>query len=101
VSRFRIVHPHRSEIYAVAGVDHAVGMFVEVHREGRSRPFKSLDFFTLGRSVTLNDCFEFSIENEFFTREQLEAALVWLQDGSPTPRDMRVLGIITEMKPAD
>jgi hypothetical protein len=43
---------------------------------------------------TLNDCFDMLIEFGFFTRERLEAALVYLQDGGPKPRDMRVVEVL-------
>lgn len=82
MSRFRIEHPIKASIHCYAGHDHALGFFCEVFSEGRSRPIKSLDFFTAGKPVTLQDCFEFMIANEFFTRDDLEQALVAIQDGT-------------------
>jgi hypothetical protein len=55
MSRFRIVHPIKPELHVIAGHDHMLGYFVELHREGRDRPIKSLDRFTLRRSVTLQE----------------------------------------------
>jgi hypothetical protein len=82
MSRFRIDHPIKPDLHAIAGHDHMLGYFVELHREGRDRPIKSLDKFTLGRAVTLDDCFTFLIEHGFFTLADLEAALVAMQDGT-------------------
>jgi len=83
MSRFRIEHPTDPKLHAIAGTDHVVGpFFVELHDNGRDRPIKSLDTFTLRRPVTLQDCFEFLIEHGFFTREDLEAALIAMQDGT-------------------
>lgn len=100
MSRFRINHPSRSDTYSEAGVDHALGFFVSVHREGRGRPIKELDFFTRSKPVTLSDVFELLIQHEFFTREQLHDALVWLQDGGREPSSdvMRVVEIIERFK---
>ncbi len=60
-----------------------LGYFVELHRDGRSRPTSSLDAFTLGRPVTLQDCFDFLIAKGVIDRTDLEAALVALQDETP------------------
>jgi hypothetical protein len=99
VSRFRVDHPARTDIHAEAGVDHAVGpFFIDLYREGRDRPFKTLDFFTAGKLVTLQSCFDFLIEHEFFDRDQLEAAHVYLQDGGRRPKDMRVAEIVEQLK---
>jgi hypothetical protein len=86
------------------GAARADGGFVaSVDREGRGRPIKELDFFTQGKPVTMNDIFEFLIEHEFFTRDQLEVTLVYLQDGGRKPRSrsvIRVAEIVMEMKRA-
>jgi hypothetical protein len=100
VSRFRISHPHRQDIYITAGVDHMLGLFCELMHENRSKPIKSLDMFTTGKPVTLQAVFEFLIEHEFMTRTDLESALVYLQDGGREPRDMRVTNIILNLKRA-
>jgi len=102
MTRFRLDHPIRVGVHAEAGVDHAVGpFFVDLFREGRDRPFKTLDFFTHGRPVTLMDCFAFLIAEGFATRTQVEAALMHLQHGGPKPRSkgvMRVVEIVMELK---
>jgi hypothetical protein len=100
VTRFRIDHPRRTDIHAEAGVDHAVGpFFIDPYREDRDRPIKTLDFFTAGRPVTLQDCFDFLISEGFFRRDDLEAALVWMQDAeSVRPSVMRVVEIIERLK---
>jgi hypothetical protein len=56
--------------------------------------------FTLGRAVTLQAMFEFLIVENFMTRDDLEAALVYLQDGGREPSKdvMRVVGIVMEFK---
>lgn len=100
MSRFKIKHPSTEDVYAAAGMDHAVGMFCEVFREDRIAPIASVDIFTLGRPVTMSDCFELLMEFAFFTEEGLHEALVFLQDAEPDPQDMRVVNIITEFRKA-
>jgi hypothetical protein len=68
--------------------------------EGRSKALAALDFFKMGRPVTLDDCFRFMIDHGFFTREQLHDALVYSHDGTPKPRNMRVVNIVAEFKSA-
>lgn len=80
MSRIRIDHPLRPDLHCIAGVDHMLGFFIELHREGRDRPIKSLDMFKLGRPVTLQDCFEFLIEHGFFSTVELNDALIAIQD---------------------
>jgi hypothetical protein len=82
VSRHRLDHPTREGVYAEYGHDHMLGFFVEVFIDGRSKPIAVLDFFKLGRAVALDDCFAFMIEHGLFTREELEAALMAIQDGT-------------------
>jgi hypothetical protein len=57
MSRFRVDHPTRQGIHVIAGVDHMLGFFIEVFREGRDRPIKTLDVFTNKSPVTLQQCF--------------------------------------------
>lgn len=85
MSRHRISHPSKPNIHIIYGHDHMLGFFVELHREGRDKPIKTLDTFTLGRAVTLQDCLEFMISVGVFTRDQLQAALNFIQDGHPEP----------------
>lgn len=82
MSRFRIAHPTDRELHVIAGHDHMLGYFAELHREGRDRPIKSLDTFTLGRPVSLQDCFEWLISEGMIERAALEAALIAMQDGT-------------------
>ena len=100
MSRFRISHPSTEDIYAVAGVDHALGFFAEVLREDRIAPIAAVDIFTLGRLATMNDCFGLLMEFAFFAEEELHEALVFLRDGEPEPQDMHVVNIITELRKA-
>jgi hypothetical protein len=103
MSRFRIDHPTNPHLHVIAGADHMLGFFVELRREDRSRPIKSLDLFTLGRAVTLQDCFEFLIEHGFFTGEELHDALIAIQHGEEdVPSGVhRVMDIVMEFKAAD
>jgi len=48
----------------------------------------------------MDDCFELLMEFAFFREEHLHSALVYLQDGSPEPEDMRVANIVLEFKRA-
>ena len=101
MSRFRIDHPSTEDIYAVAGVDHALGFFAEVFREDRTAPIATVDISTLGRPATMSDCFEVLMEFAFFTEDELHAALASVQDGSPSkPGDLRVVNIIMAFKQA-
>jgi hypothetical protein len=102
VSRFRINHPINQSIYVIAGHDHMLGYFAELHREGRDRPIKSLDMFTLGRSVSLQDCFEWLIEHGVIDRLDLEAALIAMQEGTRarSKRVRRVVEIVETFKSA-
>lgn len=43
---------------------------------------------------------DFLIEHEFMNRDQLEAALIYLQDASPEPADMGVVNIVMAFKQA-
>jgi hypothetical protein len=101
MSRFRIDHPTDPKLHAIAGKDHAVGpFFIELYRDGRSRPIKSLDMFALGRPVTLQDCFEFLIAEGLVERSDLEAALTAMQDGKRVraKRVRRVVEIVEAFK---
>jgi hypothetical protein len=104
MSRFRIDHPSKPDLYAEAGHDHMLGFFAETFIERRDKPKAVLDVFKLGRAVTLHDCFEFLISEHFVTRDDLEAALVWLQDGGREPRSrgaMRVAEIVMSLRASD
>ena len=102
MSRVWIPHPSKPDIHFVAGHDHAVGpFFIEKFREGRDRPLKSLDMFTAGRAVTLQDILDFMIAEGVFTLDQLQEALAWIatdEDESWQPkRDvMRVVEIVED-----
>ena len=100
MSRFTIDHPIKPELHVIAGHDHMLGYFIELHREGRDRPIKSLDTFTLGRSVTLQDCFEWLIAEGVTDRPDLEAALMAMQDGTRvrSKKVRRVVEIVEAFK---
>ena len=102
MSRFRIDHPLKPELHAEAGYDPVMGFFVDVMREGRSRPVKSYDHFNpmFNRERPLIGCLDFLVSEGFFTGDQLEDALVFLQDGEPEPDDMRVVDVVSEFKSA-
>jgi hypothetical protein len=102
MSRFKIDHPNNPELHVIAGHDHMLGYFVELHRNGRPCPIKSLDMFTLGRAVTLQDCFEFLIDLRVIDRPDLEAALMAMQDGTRvrSKRVRRVVEVVERFKHA-
>ena len=96
---FRVEHPTSRETYAIGGHDHALGFFCETFREGREKPLKSLDVFTHGKPVGIQDCFDFLISKGFFTVDQLQDILVCLQDGTKVPkRLLRIEKVVTEFK---
>jgi hypothetical protein len=104
VSRFRVDHPSDPNLHVIAGVDHMLGLFVELCRTGRSRPIKTLDFFTAGKPVTMSACFEFLIEHGFFTRDDLEDALTAVADDT-NPKDLpsgiaRTVDVVMSFKAA-
>jgi hypothetical protein len=100
VSRHRIDHPTRNHVHAIYGHDAVIGFFVDVFIENREKPIASYDFFqpTFNRERPLMACLDFLVSEGFFTADDLEDALVYLQDGSPKPRDMRVVEIVMNMK---
>jgi len=82
MSRFRIDHPTRPGAYAEYGHDHMLGFYAECFIDQRSKPTAVLDFFKLGRTVTLQDCFEFLIAEGLIDRADLETALTAMQDST-------------------
>jgi hypothetical protein len=102
MSRFRIDHPINRDLHAIGGHDHMLGFFVELHREGRDRPIKALDMFTIGRSVTLQDAFDFLIAEGLIDRADLEAALISMKDGTRmrSKKVRRVVKIVEAFKHA-
>ena len=100
MSRFRIDHPTRQDLHADAGHDPMMGFFVDV-MQGH-RVLRSYDFFQpcFNRSRPLIGCLDFLMSEGFFTGDELQDALVFLQDGAPTPSDMRVVEIAMECKRA-
>jgi hypothetical protein len=101
MSRFRIEHPKKPDLYAIGGVDPTLGFFCEIFKEGRERPLESLDFFKKGTAVTLQDCFDLLSRNGFFRLDQLQEVLVHLQDGTPIPkRLLKIAKIVEEFKHA-
>ncbi len=94
MSRFRIEHPRQSEVYAIGGVDHALGLFCEVFRDNRERPLKVVDVFTMKRPVALSDCFELLVAEGFLKAAELEETLVHLQDGTRMPKRLATIAKI-------
>jgi hypothetical protein len=100
MSRFRVDHPTRQDLRAEAGHDAVMGFFVDVM--GGDRMIASYDFFhaKFNRERPLIGCLDFLVSEGFLTGDELEEALVFLQDGEPTPSDMRVAEIVMELKRA-
>jgi hypothetical protein len=96
--RFRIDHPTRTDMHAEAGHDPVMGFFVDV-MQGH-RVIKSYDFFhpLFNRTRPLLGCLDFLVSEGFFTGDELEDALVCLQDGEPEPSDMRVVDIVMDFR---
>jgi hypothetical protein len=105
MSRFRIEHPTRENLHAYAGHDHMLGFFVELFREGRESPIKSLDTFSNGNKlVNLIDCLDFLASNGFFSHESLEDALLyWKHEESEhgTAEALRIVKVIEGFKAED
>lgn len=74
------------------GHDHALGFFVEVFRAGRARSVTSLEFFTDNKPPTLQQCFDFLIDQAFFTRDELEEVLIAIQDDRDVPERLKRVG---------
>ena len=105
MSSFRVEHPTKPEVYAYAGHDHMIGFFVEIFREGRESPIKSLDTFTNGnKPVHLIDCLDFLASNGFFAHESLEDALLYFKHEEPehgTAEAIAIVSIIESFKAQD
>ena len=105
MSRFLIQHPTREGIHAYAGVDHMLGFFVEIFREGRESPIKSLDTFTNeNKPVHLIDCLDLLASEGFFSHEDLEDALLHFKHEEPehgTAEALRIVKVIEGFKAED
>lgn len=66
------------------------------------RVLKSYDHFhpLFNRQRPLMGCLDFLVAEGFFTGDELNDALIFLQDGSPEPENMRVANIVLEFKEA-
>lgn len=64
------------------------------------RVIKSYDFFhpAFNPARPLMGCLDFLVSEGFFTGDELNDALVYLQDGWPKPEDMRVVVIVMGFK---
>lgn len=103
MSRFRIVHPTREGVHAIYGFDAVLGFFVDVHREGRYKPIASYDAFnpSFNRARPLMGALDFLASEDFFTADDLHAALAHVQDGTRVPkRLMPVVQVILNFKDA-
>lgn len=102
MSRFRIDHPTIENVHAEAGHDPVLGFFVDVMKG--HRVVNSYDHFhpLFNRQRPLMGCLDFLVSEGFFTGEQLEDALVYLQDGWPeaSAEVMCIVRVIIEMKGA-
>jgi hypothetical protein len=96
MSRFRIEHPSKPELHAEAGHDPVLSFYVDIMKG--QRVIKSYDHFhpLFNRQRPLLGCLDFLVSQGFFTGEQLEDALVYVQDGWPEPTEgvMRVVEIV-------
>jgi hypothetical protein len=66
------------------------------------RVVKSYDHFhpLFNRQRPLMGCLDFLVSEGFMSGEQLEDALIFIQDGFPEPEDMRVVNVVFEFKQA-
>jgi len=90
-SRFRLDHPHDPKTYVIYGHDRMLGYFAERNMEGRCKP-ATLDTFTRGRTVTLQDIFDFMIKHGFSTEETVpQCAHRDPRQHEPAPSTLRLL----------
>jgi hypothetical protein len=104
VSRFRIDHPHRPDLHAEAGHDAVLSFFVDVMKGERA--IKSYDFFapSFNRARPLMGCLDFLVAEGFFTGDELNDALVFLQDGhleALPPGVARTVDVVVRFKAAE
>jgi hypothetical protein len=64
------------------------------------RVLRLYDFFvpSFNRARPPMGCLDFLVFDGFFAGDELEHALVYLQDGEPVPCDMRVVEIVVTLK---
>ena len=107
MSRFRVEHPTREGTYAMYGHDRFLGFFVEVFRDGRESPIKSLDTFTNeNKPVHLIDCLDLLASEGFFLggHGSLEDALLYYKHEEPehgTAEALRIVKVIEGFKAED
>jgi hypothetical protein len=96
----RIEHPVRPGVRAEAGHDPIAGFFVDIVYGEQA--IATYDCFhpLFNRSRPVIGCLDFLVSQGFFSGDALEQALAFLQDGAPTPSDMRVVEIVTEFERA-
>jgi len=85
VSRHSLEHPTDPNLYLVAGHDHAVGLFAEVHDERRDKPLHVLDAFTQGGTVRAEMVLQFVVEHGFVSRADLELCRSHMIAGTKRP----------------
>lgn len=100
MTRHRLDHPTRPTVHCYYGYDHMLDFFVEIFRDGRDKPIKQLDIFSNGKPVTLIDCLDFMASNAFFGHEDLEDALLFMQDEAEHGTDAarRVVEVIERFR---
>jgi hypothetical protein len=99
--RFQLRHPQDTTVSAWYGHDHAVGFFVTV--EKGDEPEAVYDAVTRGYNVErpLMGALMFMVGQGFFTKNDLDAALVALERDEPTKGRVRIAaGVIENFKAA-
>jgi hypothetical protein len=99
VSRFRLDHPTRHHVRAEYGHDAVVGFYADVMLG--HRVIASYDFFhaAFNRARPLLGCLDFLVSEDFFTGEDLEAALAVIADDFDVPAKVaRVVEVIERFK---
>jgi len=100
MARHRIDHPADDNLHACVGHDHAVGFFAEVFKGRRDKPIACIDLLSVGEPATVQQCLDLLMEHEFFSRADLETALVAIQDGTRirSSKLAKVVEVVVAMK---
>ncbi len=101
MTRIEILHPTDPEIHAEAGHDHAIGWFADVVRPGRRRSSYSAIERNYNHPRPLWGLLAFLVAEKLYSMDNLESALVALQDGTVSDESgevQRVAGIVAEIK---
>lgn len=103
MSRHSIDHPTLPNVQAIYGYDPVMSYFVDIFNGDRL--LKSWDIFnpSFNRERPLMGALDFMVAEDFFTTDQLQDALTWIQDGGRRPRSkgvMRAVEVIMEFMAA-